>query len=106
MEADPASLVTISASGVVAIALANTVLVLLSTVLSQVFAPSRHDLVKMLEDDLAHLGRHPFVVSIIPVAADTSGMLVPRLLRWQEVPGSAGKTRCSEFRLRKTVAPR
>jgi hypothetical protein len=39
MEADPASLVTISASGVVAIALANTVLVLLSTVLSQVFAP-------------------------------------------------------------------
>jgi hypothetical protein len=55
METDPASVVTISASGVVAIALANTGFVLLSTVLPQVFAPSRHDLVKMLKDTVVLL---------------------------------------------------
>ena len=51
-------MVTVSSSGVVAIALANTGFVLLSTMLSQVFAPGRHDLVKMLKDDLAHLSSH------------------------------------------------
>jgi hypothetical protein len=49
METDPVSVVTISASGVVAIAVANTGFVLLCTVLSQMVAPSRHDLFKMLE---------------------------------------------------------
>ena len=55
METDPASVVMISASGVVAIALANTGFVLLCTMFSKMFPPSRDDLVKMLKDDLAYL---------------------------------------------------
>ncbi len=47
-------MITMSASGVVSMAFASTGFVLLCTMPSKVFAPSRDNLVKMLKDDLAH----------------------------------------------------
>ena len=49
----PLSITTMSASGVVSMAFANTGLVLLSTASSKMLAPCGDDLVEMLEDDLA-----------------------------------------------------
>jgi hypothetical protein len=47
-------MVTIRASGVVTIALANTGAVLLGTMSSKMLPPSINDLVEMPEDNLAH----------------------------------------------------
>src|ERR1017187_1048661 len=44
-----------SASGVVSIAFAKTGFVLLCTIPSEMLPPGHNDLIKMLEDDLAHL---------------------------------------------------
>jgi hypothetical protein len=52
---DPDSIITISASGVVSIAFANTGLILLSTISSKMLAPCRDDLIEMLKDNLSHL---------------------------------------------------
>jgi hypothetical protein len=46
---------TMSASGVVSIALAKTGFVLLSKIPSEVLPPSRNDPIEMLEDDLAYI---------------------------------------------------
>jgi hypothetical protein len=61
---------------IVAIALANTDFVLLSTVLSQVLAPSRHDPVKMLKDDLAHLPSQPRRTVVRKLLIDIEGVRV------------------------------
>jgi hypothetical protein len=79
METDPASVVTISALGVVAIALANTGFILLSTVLSQVFPPSRHDLIEMLKNDLAHLPPQPRRAIVLELLFDIEGLRVQPL---------------------------
>ena len=44
-----------SAAGVVSIAFAKTGFVLLSTILSEMLAPSNNDLLEVREDDLAYL---------------------------------------------------
>ena len=51
----PLSNTTMSASGVVSMALANIGPVLLCKIFSEMLAPCGDDLVEMLKDDLAHL---------------------------------------------------
>jgi len=59
METDPASVVTINSSGVVAMAFAQTGFALLCTMPSEAFPRSCHDLVEMLKDNLARLAPQP-----------------------------------------------
>jgi hypothetical protein len=80
METDPASVVTISASGVVAIALASTGFILLSTMFSQVFPPRRHDLIEMLKDDLAHLAPQPRRTVVLKPLFDIEGFRMQPIL--------------------------
>ena len=73
-------MVTISASGVAAIALANIGFVLLGTGLSKVFPPSPDDLVKMLKNDLAHLASQSWRTVILEFFVDVECLRVQPVL--------------------------
>ena len=71
---------TISASGVVSMAFAKTGLVLLCTMPSKVFAPSRDDLVKMLKNDLTYLASQPRRTVVLKLLIDIEGVRVQPIL--------------------------
>ena len=70
----------ISASGVVAITLANTGFALLCTMFSKMFPPSRDDLVKMLKDDLAYLASQTRRTVVLELLIDIEGVRVQPIL--------------------------
>jgi hypothetical protein len=55
IDTGPVSSITMSASGVVSIAFAKTGFVLLCTIPSEMFPPSKNELIEMFKDYLPHL---------------------------------------------------
>ena len=58
------------ASGVVLIAFAKTGIVLLCTIPSEAFPPGNHDLIEMLENNLAHLASQTRCAVVLKILDD------------------------------------